>query len=98
MNSPSMVKAHIGSVKGKKLFYELNSLTRHAVVLGTTGSGKTVMGKVLMEEAMQKGIPILAIDPKGDLGGLSVSDPDFDFIIFICFVCSVPGRTEKSGY
>lgn len=78
-----MAKAHIGSVKSKKLLLELNDLTRHCVVLGTTGSGKTVMGKVIMEEAMQKRIPIIAIDPKGDIGGLAVANKDFDFRPFI---------------
>lgn len=78
-----MAKAHIGTSKDKLVSFELNDLTRHCVVLGTTGSGKTVMGKVLMEEAMQKGIPIIAIDPKGDIGGLGVADSGFDFRPFL---------------
>ncbi|PIN69550.1 hypothetical protein COV93_05025, partial [Candidatus Woesearchaeota archaeon CG11_big_fil_rev_8_21_14_0_20_43_8] len=78
-----MVGAHIGSVAGKKLKYELDTLTRHAVVLGTTGSGKTVMGKVLIEEALASGISVIAIDPKGDLGGLAVTSDDFDFRPFV---------------
>lgn len=78
-----MAKANIGLHNGRKLSFELNTLTKHCVVLGTTGSGKTVMGKVLMEEALQRGIPIIAIDPKGDIGGLGVANRDFDFRPFI---------------
>jgi hypothetical protein len=35
-----------------------------------TGSGKTGLAIDLIEEALRQGIPVLAIDPKGDLGNL----------------------------
>ncbi len=63
----------------KEAVYDLNNLTQHAAVLGTTGSGKTVMCKVLIEEALSNGIPIIAIDPKGDIGGLGIVSKTFDF-------------------
>ena len=78
-----MAKAHIGTAKNKKFFYDLDTLTRHAAVLGTTGSGKTVMCKVLVEEALIKGIPVIAIDPKGDIGGLGICDKDYNFSPFV---------------
>lgn len=71
--------ANIGTANNRNLSFDLSKLTRHAVVLGTTGSGKTVMGKVLIEEALQKNIPVIALDPKGDIGSLAVIDKDFDF-------------------
>lgn len=74
-----MVLAQLGESNGKKFSYELNTLTRHASIMGTTGSGKTVMCKVLVEEALARGIPIIAIDPKGDIGGLGIAKADFDF-------------------
>ena len=37
-------------------------LARHAAMLGSTGSGKTVMAKALIEEAALAGIPALIID------------------------------------
>ena len=37
-------------------------LLKHGVVLGATGSGKTVMCKNLIEEAAKSGIPTLAIE------------------------------------
>ena len=50
-------------------------LTRHAAILGMTGSGKTGLGIVLLEEARRKGIPMIVLDPKGDLGNLLLHEP-----------------------
>ena len=49
------------------LLYESKHLTTHAVCVGMTGSGKTGLGIGLLEEAAIDGIPVIAIDPKGDL-------------------------------
>ena len=40
-----------------------------------TGSGKTGLGVTLIEEAALDGIPVIAIDPKGDLGNLLLTFP-----------------------
>ncbi|MFZ1685303.1 MAG: DUF87 domain-containing protein, partial [Candidatus Zixiibacteriota bacterium] len=39
--------------------------TTHGVIVGMTGSGKTGLGIVLVEEALSAGVPALLIDPKG---------------------------------
>ncbi|MCB1843847.1 MAG: ATP-binding protein, partial [Halioglobus sp.] len=44
--------------------------------VGMTGSGKTGLGIGLLEEAALDHIPIIAIDPKGDLGNLMLTFPD----------------------
>src|SRR5688572_24419527 len=41
-----------------------------------TGSGKTGLGIDLIEEAAIDGIPVIAIDPKGDLGNLLLTFPN----------------------
>ncbi|HZD13189.1 MAG TPA: ATP-binding protein, partial [Candidatus Binatus sp.] len=41
-------------------------------VFGATGSGKTVLSKSIVEAAALAGVPVLAIDPKGDIGTLAV--------------------------
>lgn len=47
-------------------------LLTHVFVCGATGSGKTVLGKILIEEAALAGIPSILIDLKGDLSSLAV--------------------------
>ena len=43
-----------------------------------TGSGKTGLAIVLLEEALLAGIPALILDPKGDMGNLALTFPDLD--------------------
>ena len=50
-------------------------LTTHGVIVGMTGSGKTGLGIVLIEECLSAGIPTLLIDPKGDLTNLCLTFP-----------------------
>ena len=49
--------------------------TTHGVIVGMTGSGKTGLGIVLVEEALTAGVPALLIDPKGDLTNLCLTFP-----------------------
>jgi len=68
------------------LLYESKHLTTHAVCVGMTGSGKTGLGIGLLEEAAIDGIPVIAIDPKGDLGNLLLNFPELrpeDFVPWI---------------
>lgn len=51
-------------------------LTTHAVIIGMTGSGKTGLGISLIEEALIDNIPVIAIDPKGDLSNLALTFPN----------------------
>lgn len=74
-----MTKLHVGRVDTSKFEVDLSSLTRHAIILGATGSGKTVLSKVVVEEAALQGIPTFAIDPKGDIGNLAFKSAAFDF-------------------
>lgn len=46
------------------------TLLRHMMALGSSGSGKTVLSKVLTEEFLLANIPTIAIDPQGDLCSL----------------------------
>jgi hypothetical protein len=59
------------------VLYESKDLVTHAVCVGMTGSGKTGLGIIVMEEAALDGIPVLAIDVKGDLANLLLTFPDF---------------------
>ena len=46
------------------------------VVCAPTGSGKTGLGVIVIEEALKSGLPVIAIDPKGDLTNLCLTFPD----------------------
>lgn len=45
-------------------------VSRHLAVLASTGAGKTVATRKLLEELMKKRYPILIFDPHGDYSGL----------------------------
>ena len=49
------------------------ALTTHGFILGMTGSGKTGLCVVLVEELLRSGVPVLAVDSKGDLATLLLS-------------------------
>lgn len=49
----------------------LKTLTRHGLIAGATGTGKTKSLQVIAEQLSNKGIPSLVMDLKGDLSGLA---------------------------
>lgn len=66
-----------GESTGEILAYDSSNFTTHGVIVGMTGSGKTGLGMDLLEEAILDGVPCLVIDPKGDMGNLLLSFPEF---------------------
>jgi len=57
------------------VLYDAKDLTTHAVIIGMTGSGKTGLGIGILEEAALDNIPVIAIDPKGDMGNILLTFP-----------------------
>ena len=47
---------------GQTTHYEASDLTTHGVIVGMTGSGKTGLGIIYLEEALRSGIPTLILD------------------------------------
>ena len=60
---------------GAPFYLNARSLTTHALCLGMTGTGKTGLGVVALEEALLQGIPVIIIDPKGDITNLALNFP-----------------------
>ncbi|MFP4457761.1 MAG: helicase HerA domain-containing protein [Clostridia bacterium] len=60
------------------VLYKSKNLTTHAVIIGMTGSGKTGLGIGMLEEAAIDNIPVIAIDPKGDMGNMALNFPDLN--------------------
>jgi len=71
-----VVDAASGRRTGDHLAIDPRDLTTHAVIVGMTGSGKTGLGMVVIEEALLSGVPALILDPKGDMANLRLAFPD----------------------
>ena len=66
----------LGAGPAGQLNLDPRDLRTHGVVVGMTGSGKTGLSLVILEELARAGVPIIAIDPKGDLGNLALVFPE----------------------
>jgi HJR/Mrr/RecB family endonuclease len=51
---------------------EETDLLKQVFICGAVGSGKTVLAKIFIEEAALKGIPVIAIDLKGDISSMAI--------------------------
>ena len=60
----------------EKMFYTPSDLNTHCIITGMTGSGKTGLGILMLEEIALKGIPAIIIDAKGDLTNLLLHFPN----------------------
>ena len=69
-------------------------LVTHGVVLGMTGSGKTGLVTVIVEEALRAGVPVIAIDVKGDLPNLLFAFPSFDASAIAPYVDAAASATD----
>ncbi len=85
-----------GDRTGEPVLLDSGDFTTHGVIVGMTGSGKTGLGVVLLEEALLAGIPVLAIDPKGDLGNLCLTFPDLDAASFEPWMDAGTARVEQT--
>ena len=84
-----------GEIAAEPLLYDASDLTTHAVIIGMTGSGKTGLGVCLLEEALIDQVPVIAIDPKGDLGNLLLNFPQLRGADFSPWVD--PGAARAQG-
>ena len=72
MNSTVDQPLILGTGESGDIRMSLKTLQRHFGCFGSSGSGKTVMSKVLVEELARNGIPVIAFDPQGDISSLAL--------------------------
>ncbi len=84
-----------GKDTAEQVLYDARDLTTHAVCVGMTGSGKTGLCLSLLEEAAIDGIPVLAIDPKGDIANLALQFPQLRAEDFLPWVDA--GEAKRKG-
>lgn len=72
-----------------------DDLITHAVAVGMTGSGKTGLVTVLVEEALRAAVPVIMIDVKGDLPNLLMMFPHLSPEEFAPWVA--PGETAEQA-
>ena len=51
----------------------LETLNRHGLIAGATGSGKTKTLQIIAEQLSANSVPVLLMDVKGDLSGIAVA-------------------------
>src|SRR5262245_45977986 len=82
-----------GALAGR-LELDPSDLLTHGLIVGMTGSGKTGLAIVLIEEALRAGVPVLAVDPKGDLGNLLLLFEDLAPVSFAPWIDPQAARRE----
>jgi DNA helicase HerA-like ATPase len=66
--------AYIGKLDGKDIKISLDLkklLTKHVAILAKSGSGKSYTVGVLLEEIIEKNVPLLIIDPHGEYASMA---------------------------
>ncbi len=52
-----------------RAYMTIDQLKQHILIAGGTGGGKTVSGMVIVEEILQRNIPVIVLDPTGQWSG-----------------------------
>lgn len=63
-------------VATERTVLDADTLTTHGVIVGMTGSGKTGLAVVILEELARQRVPLLICDLKGDLTNLLLTFPE----------------------
>ena len=79
---------------GARLELDPSDLLTHGLIVGMTGSGKTGLAVVLVEELLRQRVPVIAIDPKGDLANLLLLFDQLDAASFEPWIDPDAARRE----
>lgn len=70
---------YVGLLDGQTIKVNLdanNLVQKHCSILAKTGAGKSYTGGVILEELLDKGVPLLIIDPHGEYATLKLPNED----------------------
>jgi len=82
-------------ILGSPFYISPPDLLTHVIILGMTGSGKTILGKIIIEEAALQGIPSILIDPKGDLASMKLVFPSLSGEDLIPWIEAGKGKDKE---
>src|SRR5262245_8444226 len=63
----------IGAENSQLVVQRTRMANRHGLITGATGTGKTITLQVLAESFSKLGVPVFAVDAKGDLSGIAMA-------------------------
>jgi energy-coupling factor transporter ATP-binding protein EcfA2 len=66
IGGPILLGKQLG-LRASPVQLEPDHLRRHAAILGGSGSGKTTLALAILESLLERGIPVILVDRKGDL-------------------------------
>jgi hypothetical protein len=72
------IGAVAANAPAERVTLDADVLTTHGVILGMTGSGKTGLAIVILEELARQHVPLLLCDLKGDLSNLLLGFPKLE--------------------
>ncbi len=81
-------------VSGADVFIPFKTLSRHGLIAGATGTGKTKTLQVLAEGFSEASIPVLLMDIKGDLSGIAAAGTINDKIADRCQKLNIEFKPE----
>jgi DNA helicase HerA-like ATPase len=73
----------------------LSMLSRHGVVAGATGTGKTKTLQLIAEQLSDHGVPVFLADIKGDVSGLAAPGTANDRVTARATVGGARGRDVR---
>lgn len=77
------------------ILYKSKDLVTHGVCIGMTGSGKTGLCIDIIEEAAIDNIPVIAVDPKGDITNILLTFPNLSYEEFLPWINEDDARKKN---
>jgi hypothetical protein len=66
---PRAIKVGKIAETNKDVYFDMDNLTVHTIVAGSTGGGKTISGQVMIEECLMKNVAVIVFDPTAQWSG-----------------------------